>query len=60
MYIRKTKDVRAIISDYGYGFEETCGAESYADAKRLLKEYRENQPEYIHKIRRKRVKIEEA
>lgn len=57
MYIRKTKDVRSIVSNYGYGFEETCGAESYADAKRLLKEYRENQPEYIHKIRRKRVRI---
>ena len=59
MYIRKTKDVRLIVSDYGYGFEETCEAESYADAKRILKEYRENQPEFIHKIRRKRVRIED-
>ena len=59
MYIRKTKDVHSIVSNYGYGFEETCGAESYSDAKRLLKEYRENQQEYAHKIRLKRVRIEE-
>ena len=50
MYIRKTYDVYDIFSDYGYGWEFTCGAENRKDAIRLLREYRENQPEYSHKI----------
>ena len=57
MYKRKTRDEYQIHSDYGYGYEFTCCGENLADAKRLLREYRENEPEYTHKIVKVRVPI---
>ena len=56
MYIRKTQDVYYIYGNNGYGWDEECAAENYADAKRLLKEYREN-VDYPVKIVKKREKI---
>lgn len=55
-YKRKTHDEWEIHSDYGYGFEFTVNAEDAEDAHRLLREYRENEPQYRHKIIKKRVK----
>lgn len=40
--------VPEIWGDYGQGAEFVTGAENFADAKRLLREYRENQPEHRH------------
>lgn len=42
MYIRKTIDCYYIFSNYGYGWDLECNAENYADARNLLKTYREN------------------
>ncbi len=53
-YQRKTHDEWEIHSDYGNGFEFTVNAENAIDAKRLLREYRVNQPQYRHKIVKRR------
>ncbi len=54
-YVRKTVDVYEVWSDYGYGWEAECEGEDKADAKRLLKEYRENAPQWPHKLRHRRI-----
>lgn len=55
-YVRKTHDEWEIHSDYGFGFEYTVTGEDLPDAKRLLREYRENEPQYRHIIIKKRYK----
>ena len=55
-YQRKTHDEWEIHSNYGNGFEYTVTGENRLDAKRLLHEYRINQPQYEHKIVKKRYK----
>lgn len=57
MYIRKTEDQYSIVSDYGQGYELTCYCDNYQDAKNTWKDYKLNQPEYSHKIRKQRVRI---
>lgn len=58
MYARKTKDVYEIHTNYGYGWDIECPAEDLADAKRLLKEYRENAfGRYAAKLVKRREKI---
>lgn len=52
---RKTSDCFEIWSNYGYGPEFTTAAENRQDAKRLLAEYRANQPQYCHWIKKERV-----
>lgn len=42
MYERKTVDRWDIMSNYGYGWECENSECTYKDAKRSLKEYREN------------------
>lgn len=42
MYTRKTVDRWDIMTNYGYGWEVENSEYTYADAKRSLKEYREN------------------
>lgn len=42
MYNRKTIDRWDIMSDYGYGWECEYSEYTYKEAKRSLKEYREN------------------
>ena len=59
-YIRKTEDVYSIMGNYGSGFEEVTTEETMEDAKQMLKDYRENLPQYPHKIVVKRIKIEEV
>lgn len=54
-YIRKTEDVFYILGFYpGYGWEEETAETTREEAKQRLREYRENQPEYSHKIIKKR------
>ena len=45
----------AVFSDYGYGYEMTEYCDGLCEAKQALKEYRDNQPEYNHVIKRTRV-----
>lgn len=51
---RKTLDTYEIWANYGYGPESVTGSENYADARRLLREYRENEPGTHHWIKKVR------
>ena len=42
MYIRKTIDRWDIMTNYGYGWECENSETTYKDAKRSVREYREN------------------
>jgi len=42
MQVRKTRDRWDIMTNYGYGWEAENCEYTYRDAKRSLKEYREN------------------
>ena len=61
MYTRKTKDVWAIQTYTGslYKWETVSQVEKYRDAVREVREYRENQPQYSHRIKMVRVKVTE-
>jgi len=56
-YTRKTRDEYRIHGNYGQGFEEVCAEDTYKAAREQLKCYRDNEPQYRHKIVIKRVKI---
>ena len=56
-YIRKTKDVYVLLSNYGYGWEEELEEETLKEAREQLKTYRENCPNAQYRLRKKRVKI---
>ena len=56
-YVRKTKDVYYLMGNYGYGWEEMFECENWKDAREQLKTYRDNEPQYSHKIVKRRVKI---
>lgn len=59
-YQRKTRDYWSVQQWTGsqYGWEEVNAEDTWKDAKRSLAEYRENQPEYPVRARRKRERIE--
>lgn len=59
MYQRKTKDVFIIEQYTGsqYGWEDVCCEDTLGEAKKRRNEYRENQPEYPARIRKKRERI---
>ena len=59
-YIRKTRDAYLVVGDYGSGYEEVMEEETMKDARQMLKDYRENVPQYPHKIVVKRIRIEEV
>ena len=60
MRARVTRDVWVIQSNYGYGhgWEDTTEEETRAEAVAQVKCYRENQPEYPHRIIKRRERIE--
>lgn len=57
-YTRKTQDIFLIESNYGYGWEETTASENRREAREDLKAYRLNQPEYAHRLIKRREKKE--
>lgn len=57
MYTRKTVDRWDIMTNYGYGWEVENSEYTYADAKRSLKEYRENVQGTV-KLEKHREKLE--
>jgi hypothetical protein len=61
-YIRKTRDYWSIQQYTGgqYGWEEVNAEDTWPDAQRSLREYRENQPEYPVRAKRKRERLEVA
>lgn len=56
-YIRKTKDVYILLSNYGYGWEEEIEEETFKDIKQRLKEYKENCPQYSFTYKKRREKL---
>lgn len=56
-YKRKTHDEYQIWGDFGYGggFEYVVTGEDWEDARRLLKEYRENDPANSYRMKTVRV-----
>ena len=57
---RKTREEFQIQGNYGQGWEEVTAEDTRKEAQARLKEYRENQPEYPHRLVVKRVPIEAA
>ena len=54
---RTTRDTWHILVNYGQGWEHECTEFSWKDAREQLKCYRENQPAYPVKARKKREPI---
>ena len=57
-YVRKTVDEYHTQGNYGCGWETVTIDDNYADAKQMLRDYRENEPEYPHRLIKKRVRKE--
>lgn len=57
-HIRKTEDIYNIMGNYGQGWEVVTAETDRKEARARLKEYNENEPQYPHKIIKKREKIE--
>jgi len=59
-YTRKTVDEYQVHGNYGQGWEEVCSETTRKDARQRLREYRENEPQYPHKLIVKRIRKEAA
>jgi hypothetical protein len=57
-YIRKTEDEFHIMGDYGFGMECVNVETTWKDAKRSIREYRENEPGILFTIKKRRVRKE--
>ena len=56
-YKRLTRDVWTVQGNYGQGWEDVTAENTRKECKERLKEYRENEPQYSHRIIVKRVRI---
>ena len=61
MYQRKTRDVWEVQGYYGpeYGWECVCSEETWKEARVQVKCYRENEPQYPHRVKLVRERIVE-
>jgi hypothetical protein len=57
-YKRKTQDLFVIVSNYGYGWEATTASDCRREAINDLKAYRINQPQYAHRLIKRRERKE--
>lgn len=57
MYIRKTRDIFIVEGFYCGNWEEETGETTRKEGIARLKEYRENMPEYAHRLIKKREKL---
>ena len=57
MYIRKTKDEYEVQGYYSQDWEAVCSEDTRKEARMRLKEYTENEPQYPHRIVKKRVRL---
>ena len=57
-YVRKTHDEWTIEGNYGYGWDVLTTETTRTAAREMLKTYRENEPQYSHRIKKHRVKNE--
>lgn len=60
MYIRKTRDIFTVQGFYFGTWEDETSEDSRKEAILRLKEYRENMPEYAHRLIKTREYIERA
>lgn len=59
-YQRKTRDVYQLLADYGTdGWEYVLEENTLSEARKRLREYRENAPQYEYKIKKVRERIGE-
>lgn len=56
MYKRKTIDVWIVQGNYGQGWEDVTSSESYKEARQDLKDYKENDKNYLYRLILKRIK----
>lgn len=56
-YVRKTKDVWDLMSNYGYGWESEVSYNTYKEAKEDLIAYRENCPNGSFYLKKRREPI---
>lgn len=59
-YKRLTRDVWTVQGNYGQGWEDVTAEDTRKECKERLKEYRENEPMYPHRMIVKRVRIEQV
>jgi hypothetical protein len=57
-YKRLTEDEYTVQSNNGYGWEDVTSETTRKEAKERLKEYRENEPQYSHRLIKRHVKIQ--
>ena len=59
-YKRLTEDEYTVQGNYnsGDGWEDLTSETTRTEAKQRLKEYRENEPQYSHRLIKKRIKIQ--
>jgi hypothetical protein len=57
-YVRKTVDEWHTQGNYGCGWETVTIDDNKKDAMQMLRDYRENEPEYPHRLIKKRVRKE--
>jgi len=57
-YVRKTVDEWHTQGEYGCGWETVTIDDNKADAMQMLRDYELNEPEYPHRVIKKRVRKE--
>ena len=55
-YKRLTQDEYTVQGNYGQGWEDVTAESTRKECKERLKEYRENEPQYNHRMIVKRVR----
>lgn len=58
-YQRKTRDEYIIQGNYGAGYEDVTAEDTRQEARERLKEYRQNEPQYAHRMIKRRIRIEQ-
>lgn len=56
-YLRKTQDVWTVQGNYGCGWEDVTAEDRRREALVRLREYRENEPQYVHRLIKRREPI---
>jgi hypothetical protein len=56
-YTRKTRDEFEVQGNYGHRWEVLTIDETLEESEAILKDYRDNEPSFPHRIVKKRVKI---
>ena len=55
---RKTRDIYVIQGNYGSGWEDITAELTRSEILARLREYRENEPQYAHRWRKRRERID--